>query len=75
MEWRELRETCDRYGIEVSYVPGEEQYRFYNWRATAPYVRVYDYMSTEELTHMAPAVLEGIVVEYALRAMELDNDQ
>lgn len=70
MEWQDLREVCDRYGIEVTYVPDEEQYRFYNWQGTAPFVRVYGYMPVERLSVISSEDLEKIVVEFSLAAIE-----
>lgn len=70
MEWKELREMCDRYGIWVSYVPGEKQYRFYNWQSEAPFIKVYGYMPVENLSLMGPESLERIVVEFSLMAIE-----
>lgn len=70
MEWKELREVCDRYGVEVSYDPERRSYKFYSWRQEYPYVSVYGYLEVELLGMMAYGELERIVVGYALHGME-----
>ena len=69
--WYQLREMCDRYGLDVMWDVGYREYRVFVWPRNWPEVspQTLGHLNINDLNHWSADQLEEFVVSCLFEAM------